>query len=126
MKSQSRRKTDFFVGYGSIRSTSARMYNTLAASTQAIAIAKAMTIAPARSLRPGSPPRGLCAVGWRQVPGHRSLSATPATLGVRASTWRMRASTRSMTSSGVEVPAVSPTTVAASNHSGRTSASVCT
>ena len=39
---------------------------------------------------------------------------------------RMRASTRSMTSSGVEVPAVSPTTVAASNHSGRTSASVCT
>jgi hypothetical protein len=42
------------------------------------------------------------------------------------STWRMRTSTRSMTSSGVEVPAVSPTTFAASNHSGWTSASVCT
>ncbi len=43
-----------------------------------------------------------------------------------ASTSRMRASTRSMTSSGVEVPAVSPTTVPASNHSGRMSASVST
>jgi hypothetical protein len=31
-----------------------------------------------------------------------------------ASIWRRRASTRSMISSGVEVPAVSPTTVAAS------------
>ena len=39
---------------------------------------------------------------------------------------RMRASTRSMTSSGVEVPAVSPTTLAESNHSWRTSPSVCT
>lgn len=35
---------------------------------------------------------------------------------------RMRASTPSITSSGVEVPAVSPTTFAASNHSGRRSA----
>ena len=39
---------------------------------------------------------------------------------------RMRASTRSMTSSGVEVPPVSPTTSAASNHSDRSSPSVCT
>ena len=43
-----------------------------------------------------------------------------------ASTCRIRTSTRSMTSSGVEVPAVSPTIFAASNHSGRTSASVST
>src|SRR4029077_7076215 len=56
---------------------------------------------PARSLRPG----------WRLVTGHRSPSATRATRDVRTSTSRMRASTRSMTSSGVEVPAVSPTTV---------------
>src|SRR6185436_8763468 len=41
-------------------------------------------------------------------------------------TCRIRASTRSMTASGVDVPAVSPTTLARSNHSGRTSASVCT
>jgi uncharacterized protein (DUF2236 family) len=39
---------------------------------------------------------------------------------------RISASTRSITSSGVEVPAVSPTTSASANHSGRSSPSICT
>ena len=38
----------------------------------------------------------------------------------------MHASTLSITTSGVDVPAVRPTTWTPSNHSGRTSASVCT
>jgi hypothetical protein len=53
-------------------------------------------------------------------------SASRQLLDLESATSRMRLSTPSTASSGVEVPAVRPTTFPASNHSGRTSASVCT
>ena len=56
---------------------------------------------------------------------HRSHAARQLQVSMAVSR-RRRASTRSMTSSGVDVPAVRPTTFAPFNHSWRTSASVCT
>ena len=86
-----------------------------AASTQAIATAKATTsIHRARS---------------DDAAMHRTCLRDAAADTRRSSparTCRMRSSTRSITSSGVDVPAVIPTVCASRNHSGARSASVWT
>src|SRR6185295_1988445 len=81
---------------------------------------------PSHGEREGDDNRPKCAPG--KTRRHWTCSAeASAEARVEAMTRRrIRASTRSMTSSGVDVPAVSPTMFAASNHSGLTSASVST